>query len=279
VGVCTWSLRPKDAGSLLSSIERLGLSACQLALAPCVTDAGTWADAPQLLADRGIAIVSGMLALAGEDYATLESIRRTGGVALDDRWPENLDLARRVADFAAKSGIPLVTFHAGFLPHDQRDPLREKLLGRLRTVAAVFADRGIRLGLETGQECADTLLDALRDLGVANVGVNFDPANMILYGMGDPVAALSLVSAHVVQVHIKDAKAARMPGEWGTEVAAGTGDVPWARFLSMVRDRAAHVDLVIEREAGDTRERDISQAISLLARLAPWATIGSGAAR
>jgi L-ribulose-5-phosphate 3-epimerase len=279
MGVCSWSLRPKDAASLASSVERLGLSACQLALAPCVIDPGTWADAPQRLADRGVAVVSGMLAMAGEDYSTLESIRRTGGVALDERWPENLDLARRVAEYAAKAGIPLVTFHAGFLPHDRRDPLREKLLGRLRTVAAVFADWGVGLGLETGQERADTLLDALRDVGAGNVGLNFDPANMILYGMGDPVAALSLVAAHVVQIHIKDAKAARMAGEWGTEVVAGTGDVPWAPFLSNVRDRAAHVDLVIEREAGEARERDISQAVSLLARAAPWAAIGSGAGR
>jgi sugar phosphate isomerase/epimerase len=99
------------------------------------------------------------------------------------------------------------------------------------------------------------------------VGVNFDPANMILYGMGDPVAAIRTLAPHVVQVHVKDAVPTAVPGTWGREVVSGTGAVDWTAFLAAVRALPRVVDLVIEREAGPTREADIQSAVALLRAL------------
>ena len=87
----------------------------------------------------------------------------------------------------------MVSFHAGFLPHDMESAGFRKLAGRLEAVAGIFADQGIDLLFETGQETADDLwafLDHLEDRGVTNVGINFDPATMILYDKGDPIEAL-----------------------------------------------------------------------------------------
>ncbi|MAB72527.1 MAG: xylose isomerase, partial [Planctomycetaceae bacterium] len=103
-------------------------------------------------------------------------------------------------------------------------------------------------------------LDALAELGHENVGVNFDPANMILYGMGDPVDAIRLLADHVVQVHAKDATPTETPGTWGGEVPLGTGAVDWNRFLEVVATLDESIDVVIEREAGDAREDDILAA-------------------
>jgi len=260
IGVCSWSLRPTGPAALVDSLKRLRIDRCQLALAPCVEDTATWRDAVEQLRNAGIEAVSGMFATIGEDYSTLDTIRKTGGIAPDEHWEANLDRAKRVADFAAARGITLVTFHPGFLPHDPADTRRAVLLERRETIARVFDDRPLRLGFETGQETPSTLLEALDDLKADNVGVNFDPANMILYGMGDPVAALRQLAPHVEQIHIKDATLTDTPGTWGDEVPVGEGAVDWKAFFKAVRHLKRPVDLVIEREAGDDREADIAQA-------------------
>ena len=272
--VCSWSLRPSGPDELASLLCALGIMRVQLALVPCVDDAARWGGACERLRGEGIEIVSGMLATVGEDYSTLESIARTGGVRSDLWWNANLDRATRVAGFAAAHGIRLVTFHAGFIPHDRTSPERVTMLDRLRTVIDIFAQRGIDVAFETGQESAPTLLQALADLGRPGAGVNFDPANMMLYGMGDPVAAVRTLAARIRQVHVKDALPTEVPGTWGREVRAGEGRVPWREFLSAVRDANAaagrdreDIDLVIEREAGAARAGDVAHARDLLASL------------
>ncbi|NBP51345.1 MAG: sugar phosphate isomerase/epimerase, partial [Actinobacteria bacterium] len=191
------------------------------------------------------------------------------GVRPDATWPATRARAEAVAALAGRARIGLVTFHAGFIPHDRADPGRRAMVARLREVADRFAAHGVQVAFETGQEDAATLLGALEEIAHPNVGVNFDPANMILYGMGDPVAALRALAPHVVQVHVKDAVPTQVPGTWGKEVVAGTGAVDWAAFLAEVARLPRAVDLVIEREAGPTREADISAAARLVRRLAP----------
>jgi len=214
--------------------------------------------------EPGIEILSGMLAMAGEDYSTLESIRRTGGLVPDQAWEANLAAAAENAVLAESLGIGLVTFHAGFIPHDQASLAYPALRDRIRRVAELFAVRGIRVALETGQETAVALLELLDRLSGEGVGVNFDPANMILYGTGDPVAALRLLRPYVFQVHIKDALPAVVAGTWGTEVPAGEGAVDWGGFFDALRSGGPEVDLVIEREAGDQRVTDVRVAAALV---------------
>lgn len=153
--------------------------------------------------------------------------------------------------------MELVTFHAGFIPHNPSDPERTTMIDRVRAVADLFADRGVRLALETGQETAATLVGLLSDLDRESVGVNFDPANMILYGMGDPIEALQLLLPHVVQVHLKDANTSPTPGAWGEEVALGRGEVDWTAFGALLAADERQIDALFEREAGDSRECDV----------------------
>lgn len=218
-----------------------------------------------LLHREGIRIASGMMSMEGEDYSTLDSIRETGGVRPDATWDANLANARADAALAERLGITLVTFHAGYIPHDDSDPERAKLIDRLAALARVYSDRGVRIALETGQESADTLsaaLDAVDAILPANwsVGVNFDPANMILYGMGDPVAALRTLGSRILQVHLKDANAARTEGQWGEEVPLGEGEVAWNQFIETLDRIKPACPLMIEREAGNRRLADITHA-------------------
>src|SRR5688572_12996243 len=122
-----------------------------------------------------------MMSTHGEDYSTLATIRETGGLRPDRHWKRNLEAAREDTALARRLGLDLVTFHAGFLPEQRSDPERAKLLDRLRLVCDAFHEQGVRLGFETGQESAETLSEVLAELDHPAAGVNFDPANMILY--------------------------------------------------------------------------------------------------
>jgi sugar phosphate isomerase/epimerase len=260
LAVCSWSLQPSDPRDLIEKLRAVGILRLQLALDPLRESPKVWGDADKIFLDHGVSVVSGMVACVGEDYSTLESIRLTGGIAPDKTWEQNLENFRFEAALAAKLGLKLVTFHAGFLPPEEIHAPRSKMRERLAAVAGVFGAQRISVGLETGQETALELAELLRELNLPNVGVNFDPANMILYDKGDPVEGLRKLAAWIRQVHIKDAKRTRVPGVWGEEVPMGSGDVRWPEFFAALRDISFRGDLCFEREAGNQRVADIQTA-------------------
>lgn len=211
-------------------------------------------------------MVSGMVGCIGEDYSTLDSIRRTGGIAPDATWKQNVKNFSACAVLAKKMGLKLVTFHAGFLPPDESHPTFGKMLQRLEKMADIFMAQNILIGLETGQETAPELAALLHKLNHPNIGVNLDPANMILYDKGDPVKALHTLAPWVRQVHIKDAKRTKIPGTWGEEVPVGAGDVDWRAFFSTFKHVVFNVNLAIERESGNHRVADIRTARKIVER-------------
>ena len=266
VGVCSWSLQATTVAELIDRVRAAGVDRIQLAL-DRIREGPFPPDLGRRLADAGIAVASGMMAMAGEDYSSPAAIRRTGGIVPDATWSGNLAAARRNALLAREMGLRLVTFHAGFIPDQPGDFTRIILLDRLRAMADLFAVNGVELGLETGQEQAPTLLGLLGQLDHPGIGVNFDPANLILYGMGDPVDALRLLAPHVIQVHLKDALPPRSLGEWGTEVPLGSGTVDWTAFFTGLEALPASVELMVEREAGTDRMGDIRRAVELVDRI------------
>lgn len=263
LAVCSWSLQPNTPAELAGHVDAIGLKRVQLALDPLRERPLVWSNLADVCAQNQITIVSGMFGTIGEDYSTLESIRRTGGLAPDATWDQNWRNIQATADLAQRLALKLVTFHAGFLPHDETDSAFKKLLDRLARVADRFAASSIDLALETGQETAVTLRALLEKLRRPNVGVNFDPANMILYDKGDPIAALRVLGPWLKQCHIKDARKTHTPGTWGEEVAAGTGEVDWKAFFRTLDELQFTGNLCIEREAGNQRVADIRAARQL----------------
>lgn len=260
LAVCSWSLQPTRPQDLVAKLEATGIRRVQLALDPLRESPAVWGETPALFKQSGITTVSGMFGCVGEDYSTLETIRVTGGIAPDATWAQNRTNIQATVTLAKQLGLKLVTFHAGFLPHDEKDAAFDKLLQRLVEVADAFAAAQITLGLETGQETAPVLVQLLKKLNRPNVGVNFDPANMILYDKGNPIAALRVLGPWIRQVHIKDARRTRVPGTWGEEVTVGTGEVDWTVFFATLRELNFAGDFVIEREAGTQRVADIRTA-------------------
>ncbi|MFI4861531.1 MAG: sugar phosphate isomerase/epimerase family protein [Phycisphaerales bacterium JB063] len=258
---CSWSTQPNCPKCLIKSAADIGLSRVQLHLDPVALQP-EWADTRAALDDAGISVISGMFTPLGEDYTTPATIKATGGVVPDEHWDNNVENFRKVAEVAKQFELPYVSLHAGFIPEDDQ-AVHDRVADRLKQLAAILHDTaGASLLLETGQETAESLGRFLAHADDKNLGVNFDPANMILYGMGDPIAAMKHLLPHIRQVHLKDATRPPEPGAWGAEVTVGTGEVNWDAFFNVLKDAGYSGDMVIEREAGDDRIGDIKQAVA-----------------
>jgi L-ribulose-5-phosphate 3-epimerase len=268
LAVCSWSLQPTTPQDLITKLQGTGIHRVQLALDPLRESPGVWGETPALFRQSGITIISGMFGCVGEDYSTLDSIRATGGIAPDTTWDQNWKNIQATAALAQQLGLKLVMFHAGFLPHDQKDPNFVKMLGRLSKIADVFKAANVELALETGQETAPDLLQLLHQLKRPNVGVNFDPANMILYDKGNPIAALRTLGPWIRSLHIKDARRTKVPGTWGEEAIVGTGEVDWPAFFATLRELNYTGNYSIEREWGNQRVADICAAKEVVTKLA-----------
>jgi sugar phosphate isomerase/epimerase len=270
LAICSWSLQPSSAEDLFTKLSAAGLLRVSIALDPVRENTGGgWSGFRERCLERGVTCVSGMMTAIGEDYSTLESIKRTGGVVPDEHWEGNWRNFQGNADLAVRLGLKFVMFHAGFLPHEESDPAFAKLFDRLVKVAGLFADRGIQVGFETGQETADTLAAFLTKLNRPNVGINFDPANMLLYDKGDPIAALRTLGPWLRQCHLKDATRTKIPGTWGEEVVVGTGEVDWTAFFEVLRTLRFTGDLCLEREAGNQRVADLRAGREYVERFLP----------
>lgn len=275
VGVCSWSLRPKSALHLAELAKGLGVAGVQLAIDPIRLKKWKLDDTRKALEDAGLVIFSGMWMPEGEDYSTLDTIRRTGGLAPAWTWDANVKAANANAAIARDLGLGLVTFHAGVVP--EREPARLVFVDRLHRIARIFAEQGVRVALETGQETWKSMASLLADLdamdkqfGVeTNVGINFDPANMLLYGMGDPMEAMRHLLPRIVQSHVKDAKVTAKRGTWGTEMPAGEGEVDWRGYFELIDQAPSPINVMIERESGNSRMEDARAAVNVIDRLWP----------
>jgi len=262
IAVCSWSLKPCSWADLIDKIGLCGLSEIQLALDPIASGRWNIDKTAEQSKDSRVRICSGMMETVGEDYSSLESIKRTGGIRPDEHWSANQSRARNCAAVADHLGLDLVTLHAGFIPCEKTLE-HQTVIDRIKIIADIFGGYEIQIGLETGQERAESLLDLLGRPGLSHVGINFDPANMILYGMGDPSSALDMLKGRIVQVHMKDAVSADIHDEWGIETPVGQGEVDWDRFFEILGTLSGDISVVIEREGGDQRVKDIIEACKI----------------
>ena len=208
---------------------------------------------------------------AGESYTDIPTVKRTIGLVPLQTRRERIAELKKIANFAAQMGVHAVGLHLGFVPHDNQSAEYRELLDVTCDVCDYCAAKELAVHLETGQEPAELLENFLTDVERPNLYVNFDPANMILYGCGEPIPALKRLGRFVRSVHCKDAKWSDKPGEtWGTEMPLGEGDVNFAEFLATLAEIRYVGPLTIEREIPqepERQEQEIRHAVNLLNRL------------
>lgn len=223
--------------------------------------------------EAGITVTCVFAGFDGESYADIPTTARTVGLVPESTRASRAAEMKEIADFAKVLGCKAVGSHIGFVPEDRSGASYKGLIETVRNVLDHLAANGQNLHLETGQETADHLLEFIHDVNRPNLFINFDPANMILYGTGNPIEALKKVGHLVRSVHCKDAKWAA-PEErgksWGCEVALGEGDVGMDTYLITLKELGYQGPLTIEREIAHDRERqkrDIGSAAGLLQKL------------
>lgn len=269
LGLMFWA--GDDARQTLREVKRFGLYAGQLGFPGELALDGAaekWRDA--LLAED-FAAVTAVCSYEGEDYSDIPTVQRSVGLVPAPTRNERVARTKAVSDVATALEIKSVACHIGFVPHDGDRTLYDEVCTVAREICDHCSSNGQTFALETGQEPAKVLLQFIEDVGRPNLKVNFDPANMILYGTGDPIDALTVLGRYVVSVHCKD-------GDWppldqpealGEERPLGKGSVGIPRFISKLKEIGYTGILCIEREERDKRKRaaDIRSAVSLLKEL------------
>ena len=222
----------------------------------------------KMVRKSGITITTVFCGFDGESYADIPTVRRTVGLVPKKTRKERVKKARQIADFAKILGVKNVAAHIGFVPEDPKDPDYRDIVRTVRKFADYLKKNKQNLTLETGQESGECLLRFIKDTLRSNVKVNFDPANMILYGSGDPIEALEIVGKHVAGVHCKDGVPPTKKNQLGTETPLGKGEVGIKRFIQTLHDLGYKGPLTIEREiTGPQQKKDIVKARKLLERI------------
>ena len=266
LGICSWSLQVGSIPELSRLAADLGVDLVQIACGD--PNHASWVEGdgmPEAARASGLGLSGAMLGFPGEDYTTPATIKATGGFGDPSLRAERLDRLTWAVERTVALGLTDLMLHAGFLP-SPGDRARTAFLDTLARASRIASDRGVTLAFETGQETAELLKLTLDDLASPNLKVNFDPANMLLYDMGDPIEAVGILGDRIRSVHVKDAQRPTTPGTWGEEVPLGLGQVGIRRFLEALRGVGFRGPLMVEREVGSQAERirDIAAGLDLL---------------
>jgi len=258
----------------LQAVKSLGLDTIQVSRLPdrYYTPEGA-REFSELLRTTGMRADSVVVVFAGESYKDREAVVKTVGFRPLHLIGERLGYARKCVDFAAAIGARIVTFHMGFLPADPSDPAYRAMLEAVTAIAQYAGARSVTVSLETGQETGAQLASFLDKITVARVGVNFDPANLVIYGVDAPASALEHFASRVTSVHVKDALLPETPGAMGREVRPGEGRAQLKECFQLLRKAGFTGALVVEnyvaRGSGTDPMDEVRQAVKFI-RDAGW---------
>lgn len=217
-----------------------------------------------MLQEAGVRAAATTIAHDGEEYDDWPTVRRTVGYVPQEFRASRVAYSHRVIDFTAAIGCRYVTTHIGEPPHDTNDPEYAALVDLVRELGQHCADVGLRFGLETGQETGRALMAFVGRVGLDNVGVNFDPANIVLYGADDPLSALDEVAPRLFGAHCKDGLWPAEPEGLGTEVLAGQGEAKVCACVRKLVRLGYEGPIIMEIGAGPDRREALRQGKAFL---------------
>ncbi|MCS6860144.1 MAG: sugar phosphate isomerase/epimerase [Abditibacteriales bacterium] len=259
-----------EVKTALDKVQALGIPTAQiLFVVEDWLDRSKWAKAAEQLQSHAVKVTAMFVGFAEESYADIPTIREHVGLVPDKYRDARTEKILVMSDFAKTLGIKELAAHIGFVPEDRDSPTYKAVRDAMRKICDYIYDNDQQVfALETGQETARALHGFIHDCNRMNLGVNFDPANMILYGSGNPIEALDLLGHHLLSVHCKDGKWPQQPGTLGTEFPLGEGEVGIENYIAKLKEVGYTGPLTIEREiSGEQQLRDIARAKELLERL------------
>jgi sugar phosphate isomerase/epimerase len=255
-----------DPDAAIKHVRDLGFPTCQVH--PREADAATAAKLRKALDRYGVEATAAVAGGPGPEVYDFYQGPLTIGLVPRQYREARIARVKEISDFAKHAGIVAVQTHCGFIPEDPNEPLYKEAVDAIRAVAQYCKNNGQHFRCETGQETPITLLRAIRDAGVDNIGVNFDVANLILYGKADPVEALDVLGPLVEGVHAKDGLYPTDPHKLGEEVPIGSGKVNFPAVIAKLKKVGYKNPLTIEREIhGEKQTADILASKAYLEKL------------
>lgn len=246
----------KDPDAAIKKVRDLGVPTCQI---------GADSFEPEIVTALRAALdkyrIEATSAVFGEPGPNIYDFYRgpeTIGFVPRKYRAARIAFAKKVSDFAKELGIPAIQGHCGFIPENPNDPLYKEAVQAFREVASYARQNGQQFRYETGQETPITMLRAIDDVGLDNQGVNFDCANLVMYGKANPVDALDVIGKHVQGMHAKDGLYPTDPKKLGEEVPIGKGKVDFPVIFKKLRALGYQGAVTIEREiSGPQQLEDI----------------------
>ncbi len=255
-----------DPEAAIAKVHDLGLPTCQAYVEDFAP--GLAARLVQALEKYHVEATSVVVGGPGREVWDFYEGPLTIGVVPRDTRAARVARMKQGSDFAKACGIPAVQSHAGFIPENPNDPVYKETVAAMREVVEYCRGNRQSFRYETGQETPITLVRAMQDIGLDNQGVNFDLANLILYGKANPVDAIEVLGPYVQGIHAKDGLWPTNPRELGTEVPIGTGKVDFPRIIARLKQLNYQGAVTIEREiSGPQQIEDVRGAIAYLQRL------------
>jgi L-ribulose-5-phosphate 3-epimerase len=256
----------KDPDAAIAKVKDLGLPTCQAFVDN--VDTSMVARLRQALDKHGIEATSLVVGGPGKEVWDFYNGPLTIGIVPPETRAARVAHIKKASDFAKQCGIPAVQTHCGFIPENPNVPVYKETIAAMRDIVGYCKANGQNFRYETGQETPITLVRAMQDIGFDNQGVNFDLANLILYGKANPVDAIELLGPYVQGIHAKDGLWPTNPKELGKEVPIGKGKVDFPRIIARLKELDYRGAVTIEREiSGPQQVEDVRAAKAYLESL------------
>jgi L-ribulose-5-phosphate 3-epimerase len=269
IGLMFWAR--EEPAETLQEIKEFGIRCGQLGIPGDYSIGGNTGKWVESLRMEHFGLASVICSYIGEEYTDVPTVLRTVGFVPPATRAQRVARTKYISDFAAQLSVDSIGCHIGFVPEDPRNSVYREIVDVMRDLCDHCADNNQTFALETGQEPPAVLVRFLHDVNRKNLKINFDPANLMLYGTGEPLEALDVLAPHIVSVHCKDGDwpPVDQPNALGVERALGEGSVGIPAFIAKLKQVGYRGILSIEREEPDAVKRtaDIRSAIALLKSL------------
>ncbi len=256
----------KDGGRCFEHVSQFGLNVCQLQSWDMTLATPEIADAVVMEAlSAGVRICAFWGGVPGPSKWNFTEGPVTLGLVPPEYREERVAALKRWADFTSRIGAPALITHCGFIPENMTDPEFEPVVEAIAEVASYCLEQNIEFWFETGQETPVVLLRVIERVGTGNLGINLDPANLLMYGKGNPIDALDVFGRYVRNIHVKDGLCPVNGDNLGKEVRPGQGKVRFPEFVRRLKEIGFDGELIIEREiSGEEQKWDIRRTIENL---------------